>query len=150
MALEFPAGVPSVRFSGGLLLFDGRAGGLTIRCVIRGRTLIDGAGLGVAGASTVEQLFAKRWPDISRIARRKYALGDMERGAVVLITKQDLNGRPSREDMNSAPRGDVASDDRPAAIERGDRVLDPPGPLAEGQIALTSSAREGDHRIGES
>ena len=96
MGLEFPAGVPSVRDFQGLLLFDGKAGNLTIRCAVTQYALLDSAALPAANLPKLRSLFANRWETIKHLAQVKYDCDDFARGAVIVVSSEELNG-PRRQ-----------------------------------------------------
>ena len=96
MTLEFPAGVPEVRRYQGLLLFDGTAGDLLVRCAVTEMALLHGQALPVASDANLKKLFAANWEAIKRIARVKYERGEIMRGAVVVVSTNDLKGNRTR------------------------------------------------------
>jgi hypothetical protein len=91
MTLEFPAGVPSVDVSQGLLLFNGNADDLTIRCAVTEIALLDRANLRAARQPVLRKLFHENWQTIREIVRTKFERGDLKFGAVVVVSSDDLN-----------------------------------------------------------
>jgi hypothetical protein len=94
--LEFPAGVPEVRRYQGLLLFDGTAGDLQVRCAVTELALLHGQALPVASDANLRKLFAANWEAIKRIAPAKFERGEITRGAVVVISTKDLDDGRNR------------------------------------------------------
>ena len=94
--LEFPAGVPEVRRYQGLLLFDGTAGDLLVRCAVTEMALLHGQALPVASDANLKKLFSANWEAIKRLSQSKYKRGEMVRVVVVVISTKDLNDSRTR------------------------------------------------------
>ena len=94
--LEFPAGVPEVPRYQGLLLFDGTAGDLQVRCAVTELAILHGAALPVASDANLKKLFAANWEAIKRLSQSKYKRGEMVRVVVVVISTKDLDDGRNR------------------------------------------------------
>jgi hypothetical protein len=114
MTLELPAEAPCVRFYQGLLLFDGRDGYLTIRCAVTEAALLDKANLPKASGLKMNTVFNESWDAIKSIAVAKYAAGDLLRGAVVVVSSEELNGthKPVRHDCQQGTSSQAIAADR--------------------------------------